>query len=66
MTIERYRLVDGEGRAGDFLFDTLEEAREANDGTHAIEALMFEFSDTELLETPDGGDVWPPDPGRRR
>ena len=60
MTIERYRLIDRSGNAGDYLFNTLAEAREANDGEQAIEALIFEFSDSELVETPDGGDVWPP------
>ena len=60
MNIDRYRLIDRSGTAGDYLFDTLTDARDANDGEHAIEAVIFEFSDTDLVETPDGGDVWPP------
>ena len=60
--IERYILIARSGLEGDAEYSTIGEAREANDGEHAIGMREYEYQDTQLLETPDGGSVWPPAP----
>ena len=70
MAIEMYELIENSGWGAGKLHKTLDEARRASDGTQAIDMLTFECSDDmvtlefcnrELIETPDGGDVWPPE-----
>jgi hypothetical protein len=61
--IHTYVLVDTDNEDGDIEYDTLEEARNAAsqmDEPHAIIEKLYTFSDSNLIETPDGGDVWPP------
>ena len=61
MTIEMYQLVNLSGEADGPLYKSIDEAREDADGTQAIDMITFEYSDRELVETPDGCNVWPPE-----
>lgn len=61
MQIEKYRLLDKEGYATDEIFESYEDAlEEAKDRNFAVEALIFEFRDSDLVYTPDGSWSWPP------
>ena len=61
MTIEMYQLVNLSGEADGPLYKSIDEAREDADGTQAIDMITFEYSDRELVETPDGENTWPPE-----
>lgn len=59
--IHKYVLVDPDGNEGDWGYDTFAEARENSDGLDAIVERTYEYSDSELVWTPDGSRTWPPD-----
>ena len=62
MTIEKYVLVDGADVALDGYYDSFQKARsEAVAKGCAVVAHIWEWSDSELVWTPDGGDTWPPE-----
>ena len=61
MIIKLFELIDASGWGTGKMHKTLSDARSAGNGTQAIDMLTFEFCDRELVETPDGGDVWPPE-----
>ena len=62
MTIEMFQIIDISGEAnGGALYKTMDEARHAATGDQAVEMLTYEYSDRELVWTPDGGDTWPPE-----
>ena len=61
MMIERYALVDLEGARDDTVwYEDCQEAIGQAGTTHAVEALQFRFSDSELVYTPNGSQTWPP------
>jgi hypothetical protein len=64
MNILRYVLVDSNNIEGDHEFEHYDEAVQACDDDHAVIERTYEFSDSELVYTPDGGNVWPPKKGR--
>lgn len=61
MTIRTYVLVDRSGSYVSEEMDTLEEAKdEAEDRGHvAVVEFQYEFTDSELVWTPDGSNIWP-------
>jgi hypothetical protein len=60
--IRRYILVDTDDTELDPEFDSFTEAQEqAQASGCAVAARIYEYSDTELVWTPDGGDTWPPE-----
>ena len=61
--IQKYVLVDSDDVEQDWEYDTLREAENAaqDRGNLAIIARTYEYSDSELVWTPDGSDTWPPD-----
>lgn len=59
--ILRFVLVDVDNNEGDTEYPTLEEAMAAADGTQAVIMRTYIIDDSELVYTPDGGHVWPPD-----
>ena len=66
MEITKFGLVTRDNIDDGELHDTLDAARTANDGKHAIVKYTFELKDSDLVELPDGsqpgfGEVWPPD-----
>ena len=66
MNIVKFGLVDRSNIDNGPLLNSLDEARTANDGKHAIVKYTFELVDSDLVELPDGsqpgfGVVWPPD-----
>jgi len=64
--IQRYVVLDVDGNQGSGEYDTLDEAREAAQSVGgAVEAHVYEWSDSELVWTPDGGNEWPPPPPMR-
>jgi len=59
--IRKYVLVDANDQelAGEFEhFDDAQ--REAARSGYAVVAQIYEYSDSELVWTPDGSDIWPP------
>ena len=65
MAIVKFGLVNRDNIDNGPPYDTIDEAREANDGKHAIVEYTIEM-DSDLVEMPDGsrpgpGDIWPPD-----
>ena len=62
MTIEMFQVIDISGEATGGLYKTLHEARAYASEDQAVEMLTFEYSDRELVWTPDGSDTWPPEP----
>lgn len=61
-SISRYVLVDREDHEQDYEFEDFDEAVEAAGDTHAVVERQYEYADSELVWTPDGGDQWPPKP----
>ena len=62
MNIEKFQIIDIDGvGSGDPLYETLDEARKNAIGDQAVEMLTFEFTDSELVWTPNDGDTWPPE-----
>jgi hypothetical protein len=62
--IRRYVLVNEDDHEEDFEYWSYAEAeRAAKRVGSAIIARTYEFADSELAWTPDGGDVWPPGSG---
>ena len=62
MTIEMFQVIDISGEATETaIYRTMEEAVEAAGKDQAVEMLTFEYSDRELVWTPDGADTWPPE-----
>ena len=62
MTIEMFQVIDINGVATETtIYRTKEEAVEAAGQDQAVEMLTFEYSDSELVWTPDGSDTWPPE-----
>ena len=63
--IRRYVLVDTEDNAEEDDYEDYNEAYEqARKRNMAVIARVFEYSDSELIWTPDGSDTWPPEPAR--
>ena len=59
--LTRYILVDAADRESDFEYESYEEAlADASALGAAIVERTYAFHDSELVWTPDGGDVWPP------
>ncbi|ANA86489.1 hypothetical protein BH762_gp029 [Gordonia phage OneUp] len=59
--IVKYVLVDSDDNEGDHYYDSLVEARQiARLTDQAVVAHTFEFSDSELVWTPNGDTTWPP------
>lgn len=60
--IRRYSVVDDQDYEDDREYDTFEEAKEAaiRLGNAAVSCNIYEYSDHELVWTPDGSDRWPP------
>ncbi|MCK0441186.1 hypothetical protein MUG78_17445 [Gordonia alkaliphila] len=60
--ITKYQLVDSSDHEVDGLYDSEQEAIAAAraKGNHAVIAVEFEFSDSELVWTPSGQGSWPP------
>ncbi|MGI6797905.1 hypothetical protein [Gordonia sihwensis] len=59
--IRKYILVNiNDEEVGDY-YDTLEEAKRAAGRDYAVAAHVYEYSDSELLWTPNGDDRWPPE-----
>ncbi len=60
--ITRYVLVRRDDTEEDYEYEDLEEAKSvaARWGLAVIER-QYEFSDTDLVWTPDGSGTWPPD-----
>lgn len=60
--ITKYVLVDLDNTWGDYEFNKLDEAIElaTRAGDTAVLELTYSFSDSALVWTPDGGDIWPP------
>ena len=65
MTFEKYELIDQDGHSDSsgYLYDNADEAiADAKKyGGYAVKMLTFEYSDSELVWTPNGNDVWPPE-----
>lgn len=63
-SIYRYVLVDEADNEEDAEYDSFDEAlfaAQARGGDVAIIAREFEYTDSELVWTPHGEDVWPPE-----
>ena len=64
MTIRVYRLIDEAGHAAEQVYESPEYPKaemEARSAGHAIEALIYELADVELVWTPNGEVTWPPE-----
>ena len=64
MTIDRYVLVDRNDIEQDHEYPDCDEAiadARKHAGQFAIIERQYEYSDSELIWTPDGSDSWPPD-----
>lgn len=59
-SISKYVLVDAADNEGDYEYDTLAEAQEQAGNDHAVIERTYVYDDSELVWTPDGGDIWPP------
>jgi hypothetical protein len=64
-TITKYVVVDERDQEGDYEYDHLEQARAAaiGAGNSAVIAREYEYSDSDLVWTPNGAMSWPPKPG---
>ena len=60
MSILRYVLVDADNVEGDYEHPTLQEAEKQAGSTHAVIERTYEYSDSELVYTPNGARTWPP------
>ncbi len=61
MEIRRYVLVDRENNEDDSNYESYPEAEsEARKRGCAVIARVFEYTDSELIWTPNGASVWPP------
>lgn len=62
--IRKYVVVDSDDNESDYEYDTFDEAKTAamKQGDSAVSCNIYEYSDRELVWTPDGGIIWPPDP----
>lgn len=60
MELVRYVLVDLNDNESDE-YDRYDQAEDACDSEHAIVQRTYEYTDSELVYTPDGGNVWPPE-----
>jgi hypothetical protein len=61
--IRTYVLVNEDDEYVSDEFDTLDEAKNEisfRNEAYAIVSLVYTFEDSELVWTPDGGNVWPP------
>jgi len=59
--IRRYVLVDKVGHAQDYEYADFTEAKwEAQHSGWAVIEREYEYIDSRLVWTPNGGDVWPP------
>lgn len=59
--IRKYVLVDKDDHELDDEYDTLDKAQlDAARSGCAVVARVYEYSDSELVWTPDGSNVWPP------
>lgn len=62
--IRRYVLVDEDDNEQDYEYDSYRAALDAaREYGCAIVARTYEYADSELVWTPDGGDTWPPEEG---
>lgn len=60
--IRQYILVDESDNEGTAIYSDYDEALEdARRYGHAVVAQVYEYTDSELVWTPDGGDTWPPE-----
>lgn len=60
--ILRYVTIDKDGEDGEDEFETAREAIEAARRIGgAVMMRTYEYADSELVWTPDGGDTWPPE-----
>ena len=59
--ITRYVLVDKQDREGDYEYARFDEAKQAAGDDHAVIERTYTYDDQELVWTPDGGNVWPPE-----
>ena len=57
-TIERYVLVGRDGYEQDYEFDSYDEAVDAAGDDKAVIERHYEYTDSELVWTPDGSDTW--------
>jgi hypothetical protein len=58
--ISRYVLVSKGNQEGDHEYEEYDEAVEAAGDDHAVIERQYEYADSELVWTPNGGDTWPP------
>jgi hypothetical protein len=58
--ILRFVTVSPEDVEGDHEYDTEQEAIDAAPEGHAVIMRTYEYTESELVWTPDGGDLWPP------
>lgn len=59
--ILKYTLVDENDVEADYEFDSYQEAVNAAGNTDAVICRTYTFHDSELVYTPDGSGVWPPE-----
>lgn len=59
-SIHRYVLVDEENQELDYEFMNYKEAEEVAGNDHAVVRRIYEYSDSELVYTPNGSNNWPP------
>jgi hypothetical protein len=60
MTLDRYVLVSLADDERDHEYDSLQEAIAAAGLDHAVVERRYEYTDSELVWTPDGSLEWPP------
>lgn len=60
--VRSYHTVDADGVRDGYRHDTLQEAIDAAGEGEAVVALVYEYTDEELVWTPDGSGVWPNEP----
>ena len=65
MTISRYVLIDENNQEGDCEYESYDEAVAGAGSDHAVIERTYEYSDSELVWTPNGADTWPPSKGRK-
>jgi len=59
--IRQYHLVDAEDSVEEWPYDSYQEAYEqARKRNMAVVAYVYEWSDSELIWTPNGENTWPP------
>lgn len=59
-SISRYVLVDRNDQEQDYEYESYDEAVTAAGDTHAVIEREYEYSDSQLVWTPNGRDSWPP------